>query len=86
MDMYFEIKEIKQRQEAMLSKLDTLIDESFQERVYDVDELADLLKVSRRTIFTWKKQGILPHTQVGGKIWVTEEQLKLFLNEHSRQS
>lgn len=84
--MYFEIKEIKQRQEAMLSKLDTLIDESFQERVYDVDELADLLKVSRRTIFTWKKQGILPHTQVGGKIWVTEEQLKLFLNEHSRQS
>ena len=67
----------------MLSRLDALFDVSSQEKLYDVNDLAELLKVSRRTIFTWKKQGLLPHSQVGGKIWVTEKQLKTFLELHA---
>ncbi len=83
MDIYFELKEIKERQEDMLSKLNTLINGSSQERFYDVVALTELLKVSKRTIFSWKKQGLLPHSQIGGKIWITEKQLKLFLEQNA---
>ena len=82
MDLYFEIKEIKERQERMLSKLDALIKGSSHEKLYDLADLIDLLKVSKRTVFTWLKQGILPHSRVGGKIWISDEQLKLFLEQN----
>ena len=82
MDIYFEIKEIKERQERILTSLDGLIEKKSQMILYDMADLTDLLKVSKRTIFTWLKQGILPHSRVAGKIWITEEQLKLFLEEN----
>jgi len=82
MDLYYEIKEIKERQETMLSKIDTLLNGSSQEKLYDLADLTNLLKVSKRTVFTWLKQGTLPHSRVGGKIWITEEQLKLFLEQN----
>lgn len=83
MDIYFEIKEIKERQEKMLSRLDSLVEEKSQVRLYDLTDLADIMKVSKRTLFTWLKQGTLPHSRVGGKIWITDEQLKLFLDQNA---
>jgi len=83
MDLYFEIKEIKERQEKMLSRLDTLVEEKSQMRLYDLTDLTKMLKVSKRTVFTWLKQGNLPHSKVGGKIWITDEQLKLFLKRYA---
>jgi hypothetical protein len=83
MDIYYEIKEIKERQEKILSQLDTLIKGNSQEKLYNIADLADLLKVSKRTIFTWKKQGLLPCSQVTGKIWITDAQLKSFLEQNA---
>jgi excisionase family DNA binding protein len=82
MDIYYEIKELKQRQESILTKLDALINDSTREKVYDLEELTNLLKISKRLVFKWLKEGILPHTRVGGKIWITEEQLKMFLEKN----
>jgi excisionase family DNA binding protein len=83
MDIYFEIKEIKERQEKMLLKFDDLFKEHYKKRLYSLEELIEVLKVSRRTIFTWLKRGILPHSKVGGKIWVTEDHLKSFMETNS---
>jgi excisionase family DNA binding protein len=83
MDIYFELKEIKERQDKMLSILNDLLSENSQERIYDLHELGERFKVSKRTMATWIQQGILPHTKVGGKIWVTETQLKAFLEKYS---
>lgn len=85
MDIYFEIKEIKERQERILAGLDALIQEKSLVRLYDLEDITRVLKVSRRTVFTWLKQGLLPHSKVGGKIWVSDEQLKLFLENHSNE-
>lgn len=86
MDIYFEIKEIKERQDKMLSILNDLLHENSQARIYDVNELTERLKVSRRTVATWLQNEILPHTKVGAKIWVTEDQLKTFLAKFSNDS
>lgn len=86
MDLDFEIKGIKERQAQMMSMIESLINESSQKKLYDVNDLADMLKVSRRTIFTWKMQGTLPCTQVGGKIWVSDAQLNEFLESNSNAS
>lgn len=53
--------------------------------MYDIVDLQRILKVSKRTIATWKSTGKLPFTQVGAKTWVTEDQLKAFLNKNPEQ-
>lgn len=50
--------------------------------IYDFYELEDILKVSRRTLHSYKAQGILPHSQIGHKIFVSQNQLEQFLAEH----
>jgi excisionase family DNA binding protein len=61
-------------------------------KVYTLDEVADILKVSRRTLYTYVKEGKLPAVKMG-KYWrVSEENLKAFietgtpiLNENRRK-
>ena len=49
-------------------------------KVYTLEEVADILKVTRRTLYTYIKEGKLPAVKMG-KYWrVTEENLKQFLN------
>ena len=55
-------------------------------KTYDLKELQEILKVSRRTIATWTHEGTLPHSKKGNKIWITEEQLNQFLDEHSNNT
>ena len=83
MDLYFEIKEIKKGQEKILDQLNTLIAENSQPRIYTTEDIEKLLDSSKRTVATWLHKGLLPHTKVLGKIWVTEAQLKEFLEKFS---
>jgi len=46
-------------------------------------ELGVILHISKRTIAGYLAEGILPHSRVGAKIWVTEAQLQQFLEAHS---
>ena len=49
-------------------------------KVYTLDEVADILKVSRRTLYTYVKEGKLPAVKMG-KYWrVTEDSLQAFLS------
>lgn len=83
MDLNFEITDIKQGQQKMLTLLNGLVEGNSQPKIYDLVDLTKILHVSKRTILTWKQNGILPHSQVGGKIWITEAQLSEFLAKHS---
>jgi excisionase family DNA binding protein len=83
MDLYIEIGEIKREQEKILSLLNDLKSGNSKPSIYDLVDLQEILKVSKRTIASWLQQGILPHTKVGAKIWVTEDQLNSFLEQHS---
>ena len=47
--------------------------------LYTIDEVCNILKVTRRTVYSYIKDGKLHATKVG-KYWrVTEENLKAFL-------
>ena len=48
-------------------------------KVYDVKELAALLKVSKRTVREYIQMDWLPGRQIGRKYLVTEEALREFL-------
>lgn len=82
MDIYETLEELTRGQKEILKILFSLNEERNLKEIYDLTELGQLLGVSRRTISTWTKEGILPCTKVNNKIWVTNEQLKSFLESH----
>ena len=86
MDLSFEFKQIRSELTKIVELLQSSDANSETMKMYDIVDLQDLLKVSRRTIATWTKEGTLPHTKKGNKIWVTEEQLKSFLEQNSNNT
>ena len=43
-------------------------------------DLERLLKVSRRTLFNWRAKGILPLTEVGGKLYIRKSRLDAIID------
>ena len=83
MDLSFEFKQVRSELAKITELLQSQKANSGTMKMYDLADLQNVLNVSRRTIATWTKEGTLPHTKVGNKIWVTEEQLSAFLEQHS---
>lgn len=49
-------------------------------KVYTLDEVADILKVTKRTLYSYIKAGTLPAVKMG-KYWrVSQENLQAFVN------
>jgi excisionase family DNA binding protein len=49
-------------------------------KVYTLDEVAGIIKVTRRTLYTYLKEGKLKAVKIG-KYWrVSEEALKVFIS------
>ena len=49
-------------------------------KVFTLDEVADILKVTKRTLYNYVKEGKLPAVKMG-KYWrVTEDSLQAFLS------
>ena len=48
--------------------------------VYTLEEVADILKLSKRTVYTYVHEGKLPASKIGAYWRITEEQLREFLN------
>lgn len=54
-------------------------------RVYTLDEVADILKVTKRTLYAYIKAGKLPAVKMG-KYWrVSQENLQAFVNGELKQ-
>ena len=51
----------------------------FIRKVYDLTDLMGILRVSKRTLFKWKSEGRMKFSQIGKKIFVTDAELKRFL-------
>nr|MBK9653133.1 helix-turn-helix domain-containing protein [Bacteroidota bacterium] len=50
--------------------------------VYDNAELMRLLKVSRRTLSTWRAEQLIEFSQIGSKIYYTKEAVNKFLETY----
>lgn len=86
MDLYDEISEIKRKQDKTLALLEDLRNGvvNNKDRLYDLTDLEQLLKTSRRTLFKHLSSGVLEHSKVGKKIFISEEQLRKFLKSNSQ--
>lgn len=50
-----------------------------------VSEIADMLSVSRQTIYDWRKDLSMPYIKVRRKVLFDIEQVKAWLSEHAVQ-
>jgi hypothetical protein len=50
-----------------------------KDSLYDLTDLEKKLHVSRRTLFKYLSAGILGHSKIGKKIYVSEKELQQFL-------
>lgn len=57
---------------------------------YTPEEVADILKVRKHTVWNWLREGTLKGTKINGKIWrITDEELEAFIkngNEDQSQA
>jgi hypothetical protein len=87
MDIYLEISQIKKAQEETLAILKDLHNNGVvdnKEKVYDLTDLEKILHVSRRTIFKWKSEEKMNFSQIGKKVYVTDSELKRFLETNKK--
>lgn len=66
------VKNVHSNFDRLLASLEKLLSKQqpsvFKDELLTDKEVAHLLKVSRRTLQDYRNNGILPYTQVGGKI------------------
>jgi excisionase family DNA binding protein len=67
----------------MLNELKLLLLGKPTNNVYTTQQLANKLDVSTKTIAEWRKMKLIDFTQVGNKIFFTEQAVSEFLNSHS---
>ncbi len=56
------------------------------ERYLTDKEVAELIKVSRRTLQDYRSNGIIPYIQLGGKILYRESDIENMLKENYREA
>lgn len=55
---------------------------SAEEELLDNADLMKKWKVSARTLASWRSNGLIGYVQVGGKIYYTPEDRRIFLNNN----
>ena len=54
---------------AISNAIQELKEKKSNETFLDNDDLTKLLKVSKRSLSTWRKSNLLPHSMIGNKIF-----------------
>lgn len=80
MDLKVQFQQLKEGQEQILDFLQSKQGEKNTLKVYSLNELAKFFGVTKRTIYNWKDAGKLPLTIIGSKSYMTEDQLRSFLD------
>lgn len=57
------------------------MEELFNIKMYSTQEVAELLKVTERSVYNYIKAGKIKAKKIGGKWRVTEENFKYFLTD-----
>ncbi len=68
--------------ENLERKVDTLNKEANPKQWLTVEETCNYLNVSKRTLQSYRDNGILPFSQIGGKIYFEVSDLKTYLQKH----
>ena len=52
-----------------------------EEEYYTIDEVAERLKVTRKTVYDWMRSGELAYVQVGSRRRITQSALRAFIRQ-----
>lgn len=87
--MYLEdsLKEIRQQLQKIMDRMDSTGQVSDQE-ILDQQGVLELLKISPRTLVTYRQSGKIPFTRIGGKIYYKKQEILELLekNRNGKQS
>ena len=79
-------KAILDRIDEISHKLETQkIEPTLKETWLDIQEVCFLLKISKRTLQTYRDKGILPYSQVNGKIYFKATDIQKHLENNYRK-
>ena len=78
----------------LISKIDAIADtmtrkakqNPLNETWIDIQEACQLLKISKRTLQSYRDNGILPYSQISGKIYFKASDIEKHLENHYRPS
>ena len=77
--------------QALIERLDMLNEKVSgsklkpEETIYDNADTLRLLKVSRRTLQSWRTEGLISFSQVGSKLYYTQKDISEFIERHSNK-
>jgi len=71
--------------EKLEKKVDTINKECSTEQWLTIDETCAFLKVSKRTLQSYRDKGILPFSQIGSKIYFDLKDLKVYMQRYYNQ-
>ncbi len=63
----------------------SITEESMVERLYDIEESAEILRVAPVTVRAWVSQGKLMPVRLGRRVLLTEKELERFVEEGMRK-
>ena len=78
MDLNNEFRNINQK---LAELTDAIKSKPQKDIVYDNSDVMRLLKVSQRTLATWREDGTIPYSKIGAKIYYLPEHIYKMLDK-----
>jgi DNA-binding transcriptional MerR regulator len=75
-------QELKEQLTAISRKLQEL---EPQDQFWDNSDVVQKLKVSERTLATWREKGMIRYSKIGNKVYYQLQDILQFLNDHANE-
>ena len=76
-------RRLAEKMDNIIKKLDGRINTKQLSEIWlDIQEVCQLLKISKRTLQSYRDNGILPFSQIGGKIYFRANDIEDHLNRN----
>lgn len=82
-DLSYRVKELSQMVDSLKSELNELKASSYENELWDNNDMCRNWKISLRTLASWRASGLIQYVQVGSKIWYTKEHRETFLEKNT---
>ena len=80
-------QKIMERLDAMESYFKHVVKKQpMSEQWLDIEETCNLLKISKRTLQSYRDNGLLTFSQVGGKVYFSSSAIEEHLRNHTRKA
>ena len=77
------LERLELQMKEMISAIKALENQGLgEDTLWDSSDLMRNWNVSERTLVTWRKENLIGHVKIGGKVWYTAEDRRRFLERN----